>query len=338
MSDDAHASFWTALIPTSWPRSPHYMSFSTLVELEACPRRWALKRASYIGALDTPGYPARPNLAAIEGTVVHRSLQTIVSALAKSGAPSLSHEKAISTLRGLGGFTAVVQHSMEGTLSSYEDNPRAGPVLDRVRGRLNGRIPQLRARVQKQVVRVGPAARMVGGTGTVSRATGQSRHRLLRGAHSEVTLHANDMGWHGVADLIEISEKRCEIRDFKTGVPREDHEIQLRIYALLWARDKELNPESQPATRLVLSYDNADVEVLVPDQEQHRHLEEDLRRRTDLALAELGSHPPEARPSSENCAHCSVRQLCGEYWTWCKREDSTYESKSRIWRCSGQTH
>lgn len=326
MSDDGLGSFWTALNPTSWPLSPHYMSFSTLVELEACPRRWALKRASYIGVLDTPGYPARPSLPAIEGEVVHRSLQAIVSALARSGAPSLFDEKAISTLRALGGFTAVVQHGIELTLSPYEGNARAGPVLDRVRARLNDRVSQLRATVQKQVARIAPAARAGGGTGTLSRAAGQARHRLLRGAHSEVILQASDMEWHGVADLITISEKRCEIRDFKTGVPREGDEIQLRIYALLWAKDRELNPESQLVTRLVLSYGNTDVDVLVPDEEQQRHIEEDLRQRTDIALAHLGSDPPEARPNSENCAHCSVRQLCGEYWTWCKRADSTYES------------
>ena len=328
MSGDRNETFWTVLTPDTWLESPRSMSFSTLRELEACPRRWALRRATYVGVLDRRAYPSPPNMAAIEGTVVHLSLQTIASALAESGCPSLSDVTAITTLRKLGGYTAVVQASLEQALQAHEGNPRAVPILHRVRQRLNGRVPELRARVQKQVARVHPVSRTGGGTATVSRSAGQSRRPLLRGSYSEVRLQAIEMGWHGIADLITISEKGCEIRDFKTGASAEDHEMQLRVYALLWARDKELNPKAQPATRLVLSYDEADVELSAPNEEQHRHLQDDLRRRTERAVGDLGVQPPRARPSSKSCAHCPVRQLCGEYWEWCAREDSMYQSAS----------
>ena len=328
MSGDQIAKFWTIVSPATWPELPRSMSFSTLIELEACPRRWALKRADYVGVLDTRGYPDPPSLPTIEGTVVHLSLQIVASALVESGCPSLSHETAIATLRRLGGFTVVVQSSLERALKSYDRNPRAVPILDRVRERLNDRVPELRAKVQKQVARVQPVSRAGVGTSAVSRSLGRSRRRLLRGSYSEVRLQAPEIGWHGIADLVTISDRGCEIRDFKTGGSTEDHEMQLRIYALLWARDGELNPAAQSATRLVVSYDDVDMEVSAPDEKQHRHLQEDLARRTERAVADLGSQPPKARPSSDNCARCPVRQLCGEYWKWCGREDSMYQSAS----------
>jgi hypothetical protein len=45
-------------------------------------------------------------------------------------------------------------------------------------------------------------------------------------------------------------------------------------------------------------------------------LEIEIRKRTETVLFDLRLEPPEARPSQENCAYCSVRQLCEEYWQW----------------------
>ena len=204
MSGDQIAKFWTIVSPATWPELPRSMSFSTLIELEACPRRWALKRADYVGVLDTRGYPDPPSLPTIEGTVVHLSLQIVASALVESGCPSLSHETAIATLRRLGGFTVVVQSSLERALKSYDRNPRAVPILDRVRERLNDRVPELRAKVQKQVARVQPVSRAGVGTSAVSRSLGRSRRRLLRGSYSEVRLQAPEISWHGIADLAAV--------------------------------------------------------------------------------------------------------------------------------------
>lgn len=39
--------FWRVLRPTKWPEAPSWMSFATLIELEICPRRWALVAAEY---------------------------------------------------------------------------------------------------------------------------------------------------------------------------------------------------------------------------------------------------------------------------------------------------
>lgn len=144
----------------------------------------------------------------------------------------------------------------------------------------------------------------------------QERQPLSNGSHAEVPLRPPHLGWHGIADLINLSDDACEICDFKTGGAKPEHERQLQIYALLWARDAAINPEGRMVDRLVLSYENVDVAVRAPGKSELVDLETELRTRTINADSAVRTHPPQARPSNENCAFCRVRQLCGEYWEW----------------------
>src|SRR2546430_2535646 len=52
-----------AVSPSTWPSPPTEMSVSTLRELEACPRRWALSSARYPEIWDRVGYPPKLNIA-----------------------------------------------------------------------------------------------------------------------------------------------------------------------------------------------------------------------------------------------------------------------------------
>lgn len=118
----------------------------------------------------------------------------------------------------------------------------------------------------------------------------------------------------GVADLISLSQERCEMRDFKTGQERDEHAFQLRVYALLWWRDAELNPSARRADSLILSYSSGDVSVDAPGEAELQALERSLVDRAEAAKKLIKLDPPEARPSLETCHYCSVRHLCDEYW------------------------
>lgn len=324
MPGEDTASFWRALRPAAWPEAPTWMSFSTLREVETCPRRWALNSADYPNAWKHRGYPRPPHPAALEGTVVHLSLRRITSALVARGCPSLVDESAIFAIRELGGFTAVILDSLERALHPYEGNPRAVLVLDGIRHRLAARVPELRSRVQRFLSRIRPESRTATPAEPVIPREQASRSQLQHGSHAEVELQAPGFRWHGVADLLTLSPTSCEIRDYKTGTTQQEHEFQLRTYALLWARDRDLNPPGRLADRLVLSYDDRDIDVPAPRKSALASLEHDLRERTTAALAALQGNPPEARPSVENCAYCTVRHLCEEYWQW--QHDSDSES------------
>jgi hypothetical protein len=144
---------------------------------------------------------------------------------------------------------------------------------------------------------------------------GLTRKPLGLGTHFEVELRDEQLGWKGIADLLCISEDDCAITDFKTGERSERHELQLRIYALLWAKDCELNPSRRPATRLVLSYAHGEHDVMCPDDVQkEKALAVDLRTRTAAVRRALQSVEPKANVSEENCRTCEVRHLCNEYW------------------------
>ena len=291
------------------------MSYSTLSVLEACPRQWAVRTADYPSVWEESGYPRPPQQEALEGTVVHLSLQKITRALVERRCPSLTDESAISALRELGGYTAVVVGSLKLALQPYERNPRADPVFEEIHRRLTARVPELRSRVQRLLTRIRPVERCTGGFEPAVNHPGvESRSQLLHGSYAEVEIRAIEMGWRGFADLLTLSKTECEIRDFKTGVPKQEHVSQVRTYALLWALDRELNPAGRLADRLILSYDKGDTEVPAPDKGEIRQLEDELRRRTAEALTNLQADPPEARPSPQNCEHCPVRHLCEEYW------------------------
>jgi sigma-70-like protein len=60
---------------------------------------------------------------------------------------------------------------------------------------------------------------------------------------------------------VNVSDDQAEIIEFKTGEPREEHELQVQIYSLLWMRDPELNPFGKPLRALILSYRHRDVPV-----------------------------------------------------------------------------
>ena len=127
-------------------------------------------------------------------------------------------------------------------------------------------------------------------------------------------LEVEELRWRGVVDLLTLSETTCEIRDFKTGEPKEEHELQLHVYALLWWLDRARNPTGRLADRLVVSYDSGDVRMTVPGARALQALREKLGARRAAAIAALEDDPPEARPSAANCGFCSVRHLCDAYW------------------------
>jgi hypothetical protein len=119
----------------------------------------------------------------------------------------------------------------------------------------------------------------------------------------------------GVADAIKIAPETCEIIDYKTGEEDAGHFEQLRIYALLWARDSDINPEGRTATNLTVVYPGRARFVPAPSRAELDELENELRSRSSLARAALQHQPPRAQVSVANCRFCDVKQLCGAYWT-----------------------
>jgi PD-(D/E)XK nuclease superfamily len=307
---------WRVLAPTTWPDPPSEMSVSTYAEIDECPRRWALGAAEYPDIWSRRGYPPKLQATALAGSVVHLALELITKQLMRAGVPSLNDGSATQVLRGLGGYTRVVEDCVERILKRFSDNPRALPLMEHARRTLRGLVPTLRARVQAMLARL----RLPGGppqppaASTPNAAAPPTRNPLGNGTYPEVEVRAKSIGWKGKIDLLVLGDDACEITDFKTGAADDAHKLQVRVYAVLWGLDEELNPSRRGVDRLVLAYENQDVEVVPPDAQEVDDLGRDLLARRRASEAALEARPPAARPGADTCRYCGVRQLCDAYW------------------------
>jgi hypothetical protein len=306
-----------------WPNPPTWMSYSSLKEAERCPRRWALRRATYPDIWDGSGYPDMPSLPALVGDITHNALEKILAEVVRHGCSSPASACAVEALKALGGYTAVISEIADLRLQDFAENPRARDRVAGLRTAIRTRIPEMRHRVQAILTRSAlqspPSAPMEGPapSNTGANPAGRSRRsRLDPGSHPEVSLRAEAIRWQGRADLLTVSSGSAEIVDYKTGAPDESHSEQLRIYALIWYRDKDLNPSGTRASSLIIAYPTEDIAVEAPSKEELQSLERELQSRSQVVRDVLGARPPEARPSTALCSTCPVRQLCEEYWAF----------------------
>lgn len=300
--------------PHGWP-PPDVMSFSKLVEIESCPHKWALEEATYPDVWGGRGYPGKLQMASLAGTVVHFAIQTVVTALVHAGCHSVSTPESTAVMKELGGFTAVITTAIHSVVARYRDNPRAQHLIDYAIRTLKIQVPEMRTQVQTLVLRIN----LVAGGADVHRAAhpakGSTRSALRPGNYSELAVHAPTIGWKARVDLLTLTPELCALTEYKTGAPSDLHRLQVRIYALLWYRDNELNPKARRVNKITLSYPNHEVPVDALDTTELVALETSLIERTYAAKRSVGQKPPAALPHSNKCKYCNVRHLCTTYWS-----------------------
>lgn len=305
---------WDARPPAAWPDPPSEMTVTTLLEIESCPRRWALLAAAYPALWSGRGYPPRVTLAALGGIVVHLALERITKALVEAGCGSVQDPAAVTVMRTLGGYTKIIADCIQTIQARAAANPRALRAADFINSSLRAQMPDFRARTQRLLssvrfpdVRLSRAQPRQGGRT-------ESRRPLAEGAYSELELRVPTLRWKGKVDLLVITPTSCGLTDFKTGAPDPAHEFQLQVYALLWSRDSELNPNGRRADWLIVAYGSGQREVAAPNEARLKDVENEVLARRDAAIRSVSHHPPEARPSTEHCGYCAARHLCSEYW------------------------
>jgi hypothetical protein len=82
------------------------------------------------------------------------ALQTITKAFAQAGCKSLNDTNAVEVMRGLGGYTKVINDCIQRVLRRFAGNPRASPVLEIALRTLNSRIPEIRTKAQTFLGRI----------------------------------------------------------------------------------------------------------------------------------------------------------------------------------------
>lgn len=296
----------------TWPEPPDLWSYSSLRDAEECPRRWALARATYPEVWDRRGYPPRPIMPAVVGEIIHRSLDLILRTLYERGCSSISDPASTEALRSLGGYSALIEQEISHHLDELQSNPRMAERLGVFRTTLRSRLPEMRQRVQTLMARAALVPAPSGARNHNGNATGPMG--LGEGSHPEVALRVSELRLLGRADLITVASEGCAIVDYKTGAPNEHHAEQVRVYQLLWSRDRDANPAGLPVTSLTLSYATHDVSIEPMNAAQLQVFADDITNRVRAVELEVGLRPPPARPEAEKCRLCSVRHLCDAYW------------------------
>ncbi|MEK6407048.1 MAG: PD-(D/E)XK nuclease family protein [Acidobacteriota bacterium] len=316
MSKAEIEAVWYARLPDKWADAPEWMSFSRLLELEACPRRWSLNSASYSEIWSHQGYPPKVHLAALAGQIIHSALEAIGKALSRAGCSSVTDEHFVSVMRELGGYSKIIEETINNLCDNSQDNPRFASKFNYISTRLQNSVPALREQLQvltaKLRLQAGVEATTVRGS---QNNRGAARSALGNATYPEVELRVEPLRWRGFVDVLSLSDTGCEIVDYKTGMPKPEHEDQVRVYSLLWARDEQLNPTGRTVDCLTLAYSTIDVAVEPPTTTQLDILEQEIVSRSKTALGLAHQTPPPAVPSIHNCGYCPVRQMCGDYWT-----------------------
>lgn len=304
----------TTLTPTEWLPAPEWMNVHYLLRAERCPRSAALRHARYATIWERPGYPDKPSIAAASGIVIHSAIGRLITELARRGCTSSSDATFCAILREFGGYSAVIADAINDVVNGLVMNPRFQPIREFFVATLRNRIPVFREGIQLQLSRLKWAALSPPLQGSHEHAPRRPRHPLAPGSHFEVELRDPLLKWKGVADLVEFAPSHCAITDFKSGGPSDDHLFQIRVYALLWLDDSELNSGAVPVTRLTLSYSSEQQEVQFSEADQI-FLRSELQARTKAVRDEICGPRSKAVLSGEVCPRCDVRQLCDEYWT-----------------------
>jgi len=301
-----------------WPDPPEWMTYSTTTQVEECPRQWALQRKDFPEVWDGRGYPPRTSLPILKGRIIHRSVEAILNAL-RGREPTTPPE---AVLKRMGGYSAVVKEEIKGVLKEkVAANPRMEEQANDLESDLRESAGNLRAKVQRHITRLDKIP-------TPTRETAHNRDEaeakkhdsgrrrpLPKGVHAEQWVQAQSIGWGGYIDLLSLDNDHCEISDIKTGERKESHADQVRLYALFWWLDNELNPEGRVADTLRLRYPSETIEVPAPDEAELQRLQQQVKKRGNKVRALIDESPPPARPERERCRWCEVRHLCEEYWS-----------------------
>lgn len=147
-------SFTTEVVASDgfWPDQPTWMSYSSLADIEQCPRRWMLTRATYPDLWGRSGYPDMPSLPSVYGQIIHTSLEVVINSMAAHGCAGPNTDCATAALRSLGGYTALITHVADEIFKDMAELPAtATGQAEDLRLSVDVSMADIRQRVQALV-------------------------------------------------------------------------------------------------------------------------------------------------------------------------------------------
>lgn len=299
--------FYKVRQPSKLASPPERFSHSSLSRIKGCPRKFQLERSEFEGI---GRFPGRPNPAAVEGTIVHESLEALFKAFARAGLPELGTPDAKQCVQDVD-LNSRVAANIQRHNDRIKSHPRG--LSFRIRSAPHLLVNQVIRVFRMQYASVDRGSKPQtpyppSKTGSPSEEKNLQDLLQSKKALTEVPLKVESLGFEGHADLVYLDAGDCVIADFKTGKKKPEHELQAKRYALLWMR-----LTGQCPNRVELRYfsERCSFEVTKTELES---VETVLQREIKDAQLALSQDPAKAN-IGKDCSFCDVRQFCTDYWS-----------------------
>jgi CRISPR/Cas system-associated exonuclease Cas4 (RecB family) len=257
---------------------------------------------------------------------VHQALDVFANVLAREGHPAPGSAE-FRAIRRLFPIRETVRRLRAAELLKVRANPRAEISVIAPAVSVDRCIESF-----KQMIQVAYLSNETRGARQRPRTPALSEDRSYSGSPDdwvpvpallpEVPITLASPAVTGRIDLVMTRPRDGDIlTEFKTGLPREEHEAQTRFYAALWwgKTRREIGER-----RLVYAAGSIERLPALASAELNAELTT-LGTRVTNAYHDLWHSPPPARPAAKHCQRCPVRQLCDTYWTSGETVDTRWQ-------------
>jgi len=297
-------------------------SASTLNEIEECPKRFALRRASFPEIWSRAGFPNRISAAQVKGIVVHEVVSMIMNSVQNSS--ELAEKSVMSFLKERGGYLELLKIILDKELLSANSNPRADLMVEAIKREILADLSELRGQVQyfvKESINKLPTAS--------SRVENEEIIEIpsatfqILPINSEYKIVDSEFPIEGYLDLLLTNEEIDHIIDYKTSKTiHDEYWDQLSLYAWLWYRSAK-NLRKGDCRIEVISGANLSESRVIKIEDLPAIQMSVLDRIKNAELSITGEIV--AKPSADSCRFCPVKVMCNSYWNM--NENQSTEAK-----------
>ena len=297
-------------------------SASTLNEVEECPKRFALRRASFPEIWSRAGFPNRISAAQVKGIVVHEVVSMIMNYVQNSS--ELAETSVMSFLKERGGYLELLKSILDKELLSANSNPRAELMVESIKREILSDLSELRGQVQyfvKESINKLPAAS--------SRVENEEINEMasttfqIPPINSEYKIVDSEFPIEGYLDLLLTNEVIDHIIDYKTSKTiHDEYWDQLSLYAWLWYRSAKNLRKGDCRIEVISGANLSDSRII--KIEDLPTIQMNVLDRIENAEQSITGEVA-AKPSIDSCKFCAVKVLCNPYWNM--NENQSTEAK-----------
>ena len=289
--------------------APEKMSFSDRKTFDNCPRQYYYNKVAYTMLITGP---------LLEGNILHKSVEKIISIAEEEGCESIADFKAAIRKKDLK-VPDIIKKEMDKEFGKNIQNPRYFRQRIDLEDKTRDKKGWILKRINKSCKKLFKSSYFTKKDLHTEGYKGDQGpkikfKKLNNGFYSEEWIRSPILGDWGQIDQLHISDDGIEIIDLKTGKPRPEDEQQLYFYQVLWTDDPR--SQNRPVHKLTLEYTNPDYKnkELTPltNEQINERRDQYLRKKEEVkTYSTMNDFITDVK---EDCRNCFCRQICDDYW------------------------